>query len=81
MIRMVEVKKIKSVKPRVTEKMLKALTDSVRINGIFYPVMIDEDCKIIDGALRLEACKRLKMKTIPTIKVHYGKKISKTNTK
>lgn len=77
MIKMMEVKKIKSAKPRVSEKMLKALTDSVCINGILYPVIIDEDCKIIDGALRLEACKRLKMQTIPTIKVTCGKKNGK----
>ena len=44
---------------------MNALVASIQKLGLLHPVIVDNNCLLIAGARRLEACKRMKWKTIP----------------
>jgi hypothetical protein len=43
--------------PLLPQEELQALADSIKANGLLYPVVKDKDGQLIDGRNRLEACK------------------------
>lgn len=45
------------------------LMDSIRIFGVVEPIVIDKNKNIIGGHMRIEACKRLKIKMVPTVEI------------
>lgn len=70
----IEFKKISEIKPyksnpRVNEKAIEYLVNSVKEFGFKVPITIDKDGVIITGHTRYEVAKRLGMETIPTIKI------------
>ena len=66
-----EINEIKPYKnnPRVNDKAIEYLMNSVKEFGFKVPITIDKDDVIITGHTRYEVAKRLGMKKIPTIKI------------
>ena len=50
---------------------VKALAESIEDIGLLHPITVDEENRLLAGARRLAACKRLGWKTIP-VKVIKG---------
>jgi hypothetical protein len=60
----------RSGNPRThSEKQLRQIADSIRTFGFTNPILVDRDNGIIAGHGRVEAAKRLKLKTVPTIRL------------
>ena len=56
--------------PRLhSEKQLRQLERSLTTFGFLVPILIDADSKIVAGHGRVEAARRLKLETVPTIQV------------
>jgi len=55
--------------PRRNEKAVQAVAKSIRRFGFNVPVLCDRNYVIIAGHTRLEAAKRLRMKTVPAIRL------------
>lgn len=66
-----EINEIKPYKrnPRVNDKAIEYLMNSVKEFGFKVPITIDKDNVIITGHTRYEVAKRLGMDKIPTIKI------------
>ena len=66
-----EINEIKPYKrnPRVNDKAIEYLMNSVKEFGFKVPITIDKDDVIITGHTRYEVAKRLGMEKIPTIKI------------
>lgn len=66
-----EINEIKPYKnnPRVNDKAIEYLMNSVKEFGFKVPITIDKDDVIITGHTRYEVAKRLGMDKIPTIKI------------
>jgi ParB-like chromosome segregation protein Spo0J len=54
-----------------SEKSLARLADSIAEFGFVVPVVIDSENNVITGHGRIEAAKRLKLATIPTIRADH----------
>lgn len=70
----IEYRKINEIKPykrnpRVNDKAIEYLMNSVKEFGFKVPITIDKDDVIITGHTRYEVAKRLGMDKIPTIKI------------
>lgn len=50
-----------------TGKKLSELMESIKNHGLFHPILINSEYKLIAGYRRLRACKKLGWTTIPTI--------------
>lgn len=74
MTQMVQTSKIKPAKynPRARTEKLNGLIKSIKEHGIIIPLIIDDDNNLVDGHRRLESAKKLKMETVPTIKIKSG---------
>ena len=58
--------------PRLhSEKQLRQLERSLSTFGFLVPILIDADAKIVAGHGRVQAARRLKLETIPTIQVSH----------
>ncbi len=54
-------------KVRTNNRELSELLNSIKKNGILYPLMVDSKMNVIDGHRRLACAKIMKYKTVPTI--------------
>ena len=60
----------RSGNPRThSEKQLRQIADSIRTFGFTNPVLVDRDNGIVAGHGRVEAAKRLKLRSVPTIRL------------
>ena len=60
----------RSSNPRThSEKQLRQIADSIRTFGFTNPILVDRDNGIIAGHGRVEAAKRLELKSVPTIRL------------
>lgn len=60
-----------------SEAQVLQIVDSVKLAGWTQPIIIDKSNEIIAGHGRLEAAKRLGMKTVPCIRVDVTKKVAR----
>jgi hypothetical protein len=61
---------VRATNPRThSEKQLRQIADSIRTFGFTNPVLVDRDNGIVAGHGRVEAAKRLKLKSVPTIRL------------
>lgn len=67
----IEVLKPYKENPRYwSESAMTDLMNSIQIFGLIDPIIITQDKKIVGGHMRIEACKRLGIKTVPTVAVN-----------
>jgi hypothetical protein len=60
----------RSSNPRThSEKQLRQIADSIRTFGFTNPILVDQDNGIVAGHGRVEAAKRLKLESVPTIRL------------
>jgi ParB-like chromosome segregation protein Spo0J len=60
----------RSSNPRThSEKQLRQIADSIRTFGFTNPILVDRDNGIVAGHGRVEAAKRLKLRSVPTIRL------------
>jgi ParB-like chromosome segregation protein Spo0J len=60
----------RSGNPRThSEKQLRQIADSIRTFGFTNPILVDHDNGIVAGHGRVEAAKRLKLESVPTIRL------------
>lgn len=52
---------------RTDKKSVKQLLESIKQNGILYPILVDKNLNVIDGHRRLSCAKTLKLTVVPCL--------------
>ena len=63
--------------PAMQEQEFNELKESIRINGQFEPIIVDQDLVVLDGHHRLRACRELDIAPKYEVKIFGSKEVEK----